>query len=57
MLKQRPRGEKDGSCPVLYVRMDNYFEVLEMSKSVREIHNANSQSCSSLPVKKPNGLV
>ena len=42
---------------MLYVRMSNYFEVLEMSESVREIHDANSQSCSSLPVKKPNALV
>ena len=57
MLKQRPRGEKDGSCWVLHMRMGNYFEVLEMSESVREIHDANSQSCSSLLVKKPHALV
>ena len=56
-LKQCPLGEKDGRCRVLYVRMGNYFEVLEMSESVREIHDANSQGCSSLPVKKPNALV
>ena len=42
---------------MLYVGMGNYFEVLEMSELVREIHDANSQSCSSLPVKKPNVLV
>ena len=57
MLKQRPRGEKDCSCSVLYVRMGNYFEVLEMSESVRDIHDADSQSCSSLTVKKPHALV
>ena len=57
MLKQCLRGEKDGSCWVLYVRMGNYFEVLEMSESVREIHDANSQSCNSQLVKKPNALV
>ena len=51
MLKQSPRGEKDG------MRMGNYFEVLEMPESAREIHDANSQSCSSLLVKKPNALV
>ena len=39
------------------MRMGNYFEVLEMSESVREIHDANSQSCSSQLVKKPNALV
>ena len=31
--------------------MGNYFEVLEMSQSIREIHDASSQSCSSLLVK------
>ena len=38
MLKQCPRGENDGSCRVLYVRMGNYFEVLEISESIGEIH-------------------
>ena len=57
MLKQCTRCETDGSCRVLYVRMGNYFEVLETSESVREIHDANSQSCSSLLVKKPNALI
>jgi len=52
-----PRGEKDSSCWMLYVRMGNYIEVLEMPESVREIHDASSQSCSSLLVKKPNALV
>ena len=39
------------------MRIGNYVEVLEMSESVREIHDANSQSCSSLLVKKLNALV
>ena len=39
------------------MRMGNYFEVLEMSESIREINDASSQSCSSLRVKKPNALV
>ena len=54
MLKQCPRGESEGSRRVLYVRMGNYFEVLEMSESIRD---ASSQCCSSLLVKKPNTLV
>ena len=57
MLKQCPGGENAGGCRVLYVTMSNYFEVLEMSESIREIHDASSQSCSSLLVKKPNALV
>ena len=57
MLKPCPRGEKGSSCWMLYVRMGNYVEVLEMSESVREIHDASSQSCSSLLVKKPNRAV
>ena len=39
------------------MRMGNYFEVLEMSELIREIHDASSQSCSSLLVQKPNVLV
>ena len=57
ILKKCSCGKKERSCGVLYMRMGNYFEVLEMSELIREIHDASSQSCSSLLVKKPNVLV
>ena len=48
---------RDSSSRALQVRMGKYFEVLEMSELIREIHDAGAQSCSSLLVKKPNALV
>ena len=39
------------------MRAGNYLEVLEVSELVREINDANSQSCSSLLVEIPNALV